>query len=59
MCWTIEAALQSNKFDRVIVATDSLNYASIARDCGAEYDFLRDRYVDSVTPTSVATLYIV
>ena len=34
--YTIEAALKSKKFDRVIVSTDSLEYKYIAEKFGAE-----------------------
>lgn len=36
MAWSIEAALGSGLFDRVIVSTDSEHYADIARSFGAE-----------------------
>ncbi len=38
---TIEAAIQSNLFDKVIVSTDDLNIASIAKSFGAEVPFVR------------------
>lgn len=41
MAYSIEAALNSNMFDRVVVSTDSEEYASIARTYGAEVPFLR------------------
>ena len=36
MAYTIEAALQTELFDKVLVSTDSEHYASIARQWGAE-----------------------
>lgn len=36
IAYTIEAAIQSGEFDRVIVSTDSVHYAEIARQYGAE-----------------------
>ena len=39
--YTIEAAIQSNLFDKVIVSTDDLNIASIANSFGAETPFVR------------------
>lgn len=36
IAYTIEAALQTGEFDRVIVSTDSEHYADIARQWGAE-----------------------
>ncbi len=41
MAYTIAAALQSGVFDRVVVSTDSEEYAAIARHYGAEVPFLR------------------
>lgn len=43
--WTIEAALQSQWLDKVIVSTDSEEIASIARKAGAEVPFLRPEYL--------------
>lgn len=42
MAYTIEAALQSGKYDTVHVSTDSERYADIARQYGADVPFLRD-----------------
>jgi len=39
--WSIEAALEAECFDKVIVSTDSEKIAEIARDFGAEVPFLR------------------
>lgn len=36
IAYTIEAAIQSGEFDRVIVSTDSVHYGEIARQYGAE-----------------------
>lgn len=41
MAYTIKAALDSKMFDRVMVSTDSEEYAEIARKYGAEVPFLR------------------
>lgn len=41
--WSIEAALQSGCFDRVIVSTDDEEIAEIARRYGAEVPFIRPR----------------
>jgi len=41
IAWTIEAAIQSQELDRVIVSTDDKEIASIARRFGAEVPFLR------------------
>ena len=41
IAWTIEAALQANCIDRVIVSTDCTEIAKVAREYGAEVPFLR------------------
>ena len=40
--YSIELAIQSNLFERIIVSTDDIEIAAIARDCGAEVPHLRD-----------------
>ncbi len=39
--WSIAACLRSDSIDRVIVSTDSADYAQLAQDLGAEAPFLR------------------
>lgn len=39
--WSIDAALASGCFDRIIVSTDDAEIADISRDAGAEVPFLR------------------
>ena len=56
IAWTIEAAVLSEKFDRIIVSTDCPETASISESFGAEVPFLRQKDFDDVTPVSVATL---
>ena len=41
IAWSIRAALDSNCFDRVIVSTDDVEIAAVARSYGAEAPFLR------------------
>ncbi len=41
IAWSIEAALKSNCFDRVIVSTDDQEIAEIAKNYGAEVPFIR------------------
>ena len=53
--WTIEAALQSGVFSKVLVSTDSEEIADISRDFGAEVPFLRNRFADDMSPVSEAT----
>jgi pseudaminic acid cytidylyltransferase len=41
IAWSIEAALQSNCFDEVIVSTDDIEIAEVARRYGAQVPFMR------------------
>ena len=41
IAWSIEAARASGCFDRVIVSTDDVEIAQVARDVGAEVPFMR------------------
>lgn len=55
--YTIDAALRSGVFDRVLVSTDCHEIASVAVAAGAEVPFLRDASLaDDITPVSVATV---
>jgi|TARA_Y100000294_G_scaffold136052_1_gene128869 pseudaminic acid cytidylyltransferase len=49
--YSIEAAIRSELFDKVVVSTDSEKIADIAREVGAEVPFLRPKAIsDDVTP---------
>ena len=54
--WTIEAALDSGCFNQVLVSTDCLEIAEIARNAGASVPFLRLNNADDTTPVSTATV---
>lgn len=54
--WTIEAALESGVFDRVLVSTDDAEIANCARAEGAEVPFLRDAHADDQSPVSEAII---
>jgi len=57
IAYTIEAALASGLFARVIVSTDSEEYAEIARQFGAETPFLRgDALAGDHVPISAVTV---
>ena len=52
IAWSIEAALESGCFDRVIVSTDDDEIAEVAQACGAEAPFRRPAELsDDHTPT--------
>lgn len=57
IAWTIEAALQSGMFDRVLVSTDDADIAEVATQYGAAAPFLRQVASDDIAPVSVATLH--
>lgn len=56
VAWTIEAALDSDRFDRVLVSTDDADIAATARAFGAEVPFLRYADADDHAHVSAATL---
>ncbi len=57
IAYTIEAALQSDRFARVVVSTDREEIAAIAQQFGAEVPFLREAALsDDHTPSSQVTL---
>ena len=57
LAYTVEAAVGSGLFERVIVTTDSAEIAVIAQASGAEVPFLRDpTLADDITPVSRATI---
>lgn len=53
IAWTVEAALYSNCFNRVVVSTDDESIAKAARDAGAEVPFMRPREIASDTATAM------
>lgn len=55
MAYTIEAALESGVFDKVVVSTDCQTYAEIAKKYGAEVPFLRAEHLagDTVATNEV------
>lgn len=56
IAWTIESALRSQQYDRVLVSTDDEEIAKISRIFGAEVPFMRLGAADDLTPSSEATL---
>ena len=50
--WSIQAALSSKCVDRIIVSTDDIEIAAVAKECGAELPFIRPAYLsDDFTGT--------
>ena len=56
IAWTVEAAIDSGKFDKVLVSTDDEEIANVAREVGAEVPFLRQAATDDHSPVSIATI---
>ncbi len=56
LAWTVEAALKSGQFDRVLLTTDDSEIADIGRLFGAEVPFLRNAAMDDMATSSEATL---
>ena len=54
--WMVEAALNTGLFDRVMVSTDTEEFAEVARSCGAWVPFLRDPEVAKDTSSSIETV---
>ena len=54
--WTIEAALTSNLFSRVLVSTDDDDIRRVSIEAGAEVPFLRESAFDDHATSSEATL---
>lgn len=60
LAWSIETALQSQVFDRVIVSTDDAEIAAIAVACGAEVPFMRPAELsDDHTGTSAVVRHAI
>lgn len=56
MAWTIEAAVNSELFDRIILSTDDAEFAEIGAKYGLEVPFLRENKSDDISPVSEATI---
>ncbi len=59
IAWTIEAALKSRLFDKVVVNTDSQAIADIACRYGAEVPLMRKVFADDMTPISQVTIHAI
>lgn len=57
IAWTIEAAIQSRCFSRIVVSTDCKNIATISKNYGAEVPFIRTLHADDYSTVSEATLW--
>jgi N-acylneuraminate cytidylyltransferase len=57
LAWTVKAALDSGRFDDVIVSTDSQRIADVALAAGASVPFLRREHSDDHSTVSQATTW--
>jgi len=55
IAWTIEAALHSKLFNRILVSTDDQEIAEVSEHYGATVPFLRKTANDDHSPVSLAT----
>ena len=56
ICWTIEAAIQSKRFQHVLVSTDDYEIKLTSESCGAEVPFMRENNSDDFTSISDVSL---
>ncbi len=56
LVWTIEAAVESALFDRILVSTDDSEIAKAAEKSGIKVPFLRLEATDDLSPISLATV---
>lgn len=56
LAWILEAAAKTGLFERIMVSTDSEEFANVARDCGAWVPFLRDPSVSQDSTPTIATV---
>ena len=56
LAWSVEAALESGCFERVLVSTDDAEIAAVGRQAGADVPFLRNAAMDDQASSSAATL---
>ena len=54
--YSIDEAKRSGLFDRIIVSTDDIEIAKIAKDCGAEAPFIRPENLSDDFTTSVSVV---
>jgi len=55
IAWSIEAAIKSKMFTKILVSTDSKQIAKISVKYGAEVPFLRNLHSDDFSKSSLAT----
>jgi pseudaminic acid cytidylyltransferase len=60
IAWSIVTALQSGCFDKVVVSTDDVEIAEVARQCGAQVPFIRPAELsDDHTGTTVVVAHAI
>jgi CMP-N-acetylneuraminic acid synthetase len=56
IAWTIESAIRSGIFKRILVSTDDEKIAAVAAECNVDVPFLRKEASDDISPVSIATI---
>ena len=57
--YTINAAIDSNSLDRIIVSTDHVDIASVSKKCGAEVPFVRPKDISEDVDTELVLQHAV
>lgn len=57
IAWSIDAAISSRQFDKVLVSTDNKKILNISKQYNAEVPFLRSKAIDDYSPSSLATYH--
>jgi N-acylneuraminate cytidylyltransferase len=57
IAYTIEAAIQSGVFEKVIVSTDSTEIAEVAKNFGTDVPFMREKYTDDYSNVSEVVIH--
>jgi CMP-N,N'-diacetyllegionaminic acid synthase len=57
LAWTVDTALASGVFERVILSTEDEEIAAVGRSCGAEVPFLRPAELAGDTAPTVAAIH--
>jgi N-acylneuraminate cytidylyltransferase len=56
IAWTIDSAIKTKLFSKVIVSTDCSEIAEISKQYGADVPFFREEKNDDISPVSEATV---
>ena len=54
--WMVQAAIDTGLFDKIMVSTDSREFADVAEACGAWVPFLRDQNVATDSASTIEAI---